>query len=236
MDKTMQVLAIIKYLFSLIGLGMLFGAFLLFNGTNSFLSEATRAEGTVVDLVRSRSSDSTTYAPVVTFMNQQGQDIEFVSSVSSNPPSYSIGEKVTVLYRPGEPQNAKIDGFFSLWFGVIILGALGSIFFLIGAGIIITTLLKGRKEEYLKKNGVPIETDFQSVELNGSLSVNGRHPFRVLSQWRNPATSEVHLFHSNNLWYDPTSYITSKRITVFIEPDNPKNYLVDLSFLPKMAG
>ena len=45
----------------------------------------------------------------------------------------------------------------------------------------------------------------------------------------------MHVFESDNVWFDPTSYVKGRKITVFIENDNPKKYLVDLSFLPKLA-
>jgi hypothetical protein len=106
---------------------------------------------------------------------------------------------------------------------------------LIGATIILITLLRGRRDKYLKQQGTPIETEYQRVELNKAFAVNGRHPFRVLTQWQNPATSEVHVFASNNLWYDPSSYIKSNKIRVFIERNNPKKYYVDLAFLPNIA-
>jgi hypothetical protein len=231
----MKTIAIVKYTFTLIGLCMLVGAIFIYRSTNSFLAEAVKTQGTVVGLAQSRSSDSNTYKPVVQFTSQTGQPIEFVSSTGSNPPSYSKGQKVEVLYSPTLPQNAKISGFFSLWGGAVILGGMGGTFLLIGAGIIFAGALKGRKDEFLKKNGTPIETDYQSVELNTFLAANGRHPFRVLTQWQDPSTSELHIFKSNNMWFDPSSYIKSKKITVFIEKDNPKKFYVDLSFLPNLA-
>ena len=232
----MKTIAIIKYVFLLVGIGMLAGALSWYQNTQSFVAQALKAEGTVVELLRSSSSDSTTYRPVVHFSNQNGEQIEFTSSAGSNPPSYSKGEKVEVLYLPTEPQNAKINGFFSLWGGPLIIGGIGGVFFLIGAGILLVSLLKGRSDEYLKKHGTPIETEFQSVGINKSLTVNGRSPFLILTQWLNPATSELHIFESNNIWFDPTNHIKTKKIRVFIDRKNPKKYYVDLSFLPKVAG
>lgn len=239
----MKVLAIVKYVFTLLGIGILLGAFALYSSTTSFLGKASRVEGTVVDLVQSRSNmsssssttESVTYRPVVHFVDLNGNTIEFTSSTGSNPPSYSRGEQVEVLYLPDEPEKAKINGFFSLWGGPVILGILGGLFFLIGGGILLVTTLKGRRDEYLKKHGKPIETVFQGVELNESVSVNGRNPFRILTQWQNPTTQEVHVFHSNNLWFNPSDYINRDKITVFIDPKNPKKYFVDISFLPKAA-
>jgi len=231
----MKTIAIIKYAFTIIGIGMLVGATFLYRSTDLFLTEAIKTEGTVVELVRSQSSDSTTYRPVVQFNSQNDQAVEFVSSTGSNPPSYSKGDKIEVLYHSKDPQNAKINDFFSLWGGPVIFGGMGGVFFLVGVGIILVGALKDRKDEYLKKNGMTIETEYQRVELNTALSVNGKHPFRVLTQWQNPLTSELHVFTSNNIWFDPTGYIKTETIKVFIEKGNPKKYYVDLSFLPKLA-
>lgn len=233
----MKAIAILKYVFALVGLAMLVAALVWYQNTRAFMAAAVRTQGTVIDLIAVRSDDSTTYRPVVRFEDSEGRTVEFSSSSSSNPPRYARGEAVSILYRPTDPQDAEIDGYFSLWGGQTILAALGSVFLLIGGGIIIGQRAKRLRDEALRASGTPIETDLQSVEINTSFSVNGRHPFRVLTQWQNPATSEVHVFHSDNLWFDPAKYLPQgQRIKVYIEPGNPKRYYVDLSFLPKLAS
>lgn len=232
----MKTISVIKYVFTVVGLGMLFGAFLFYTNSQDFLNSAMTTNGTVVELVRSRSSDSTTYRPVVEFKTPVGKLIEFTSSSGSNPPSYSKGEVVEVLYQEASPEQAKINGFFSLWGGAAIFGGLGAVFFIVGFSIILFGRIKDKNIEYLKKNGVPIRAKFQSVEVNGSLEVNGRNPYQICVQWKNPTTSELHIFNSENLWFDPTDHINNDDITVLIEKDNPKKYYVDISFLPKVAG
>ncbi|NZA27241.1 DUF3592 domain-containing protein [Luteimonas sp. SJ-92] len=232
----MKILVVIKYLFAAIGVGMLLGALLLFSGTRSFLAEAVRAEGVVVDLERSRSSESTTYRPVVLFTAQDGQEATFVSSSGSNPPSHRRGERVQVLYPPGRPEEARIDGFFPLWGAVVILGGIGSAFFLIGGGMVLFGALKGRDARYLRANGMRIEAEITGVERNEGLSVNGRSPYCIVGQWQNPTTSEVHVFRSDNIWFDPTDYLRTERMPVLIDRNKPGRYLVDLSFLPKLAN
>lgn len=233
--RGLNVVSIIKYVFSLVGLTMLAGAFYAYKSTKTFLETATRTEGTVIELVRTRSDGSDMYKPVVHFVSQGGKTIEFTSSTSSSPPSYSVDEKVEVFYDPAKPEHAEINSFFELWGVSAIFGGLGAIFFLVGFGIIIGTTVKARRNEYLRTRGTPIETDLQSVQINNSFEVNGKHPYKVLTQWFNPFTSEVHVFESENVWFDPTQYLKGRKITVFIENDNPKKYLVDLSFLPKLA-
>ena len=94
---------------------------------------------------------------------------------------------------------------------------------------------KTKMVEDLKKNGTRVNAEFQSVQLNTTLKVNGRNPYQILAQWQNPTTTEIHIFNSDNLWFDPTDYIKSDVIEVLVDMQNPKKYHVDTSFLPKIA-
>lgn len=231
----MKSVKIIKYVFSAIGIGLLLGAGALYQHTSAFVARASSTSGVVVELVESRSSDSVTWKPRVSYSDAHGRVTQFTSPTSSNPPSYEAGETVEVLYVPGEPDSAEINGFFSLWGGTLILSILGAVFGLTGAGIWMVQWMTARRHAVLKQAGIRISTQLQSVELNRSLEVNGRHPFRIVSQWHNPATGKIHVFNSENLWFDPTAYIKSGSVDVLIERDNPARYLVDTSFLPALA-
>lgn len=228
-------ISIIKYVFSVIGIAMLVGASLLYNNTSDFLTRAVVAQGQVVDLVLSRSSDSASYYPVVVFRDASGRQVKFQSNTGSNPPSYARGERVEVLYEPGEPEAARINGFFSLWGAATIVGGLGLVFGLVGFGMTAYGLLHQRGKAFLQKNGVRILTAFQGVELNTGFAVNGRNPYRIVAQWQHPETGDIHRFVSDNLWFDPSDYITSDTVPVLIDESNPKKYWMDTSFLPKLA-
>jgi hypothetical protein len=88
--------------------GLLFLGFHLHRTTEAFLERAVHAPGQVVQLVPTRSSDSTTYAPVVEFEVRDHKHT-FEDPVSSNPPSYRRGDTVAVLYDPSNPRDARID-------------------------------------------------------------------------------------------------------------------------------
>lgn len=232
----MRVYDFLKYLFSVVGGALLVGAFLWYQNTVSFLDEALGSPGVVTDLVYSRSSDSSSYYPVVRFEDETGQLIEFQSSSGSNPASYSRGEKVSVFYLPGEPESARIDGFFSLWGGALILGIIGGAFFLVGILMVLVPLIRKGRGAKLRESGQLVMASFRSVEQNTSLVMNGQSPFRIVTQWQDPATANIHVFRSDNLWFDPTDHIPGESIPVYIRPDNPKRYWVDTSFLPKLAS
>jgi len=219
----------------IIGISLIIGSIYSIQNTNKFLSLASTTIGNVVGFDRNDSGDSITYSPVVEFVTESGESIEFVSSVGSSDPNYSRGENVKIYYLPFSPNEAKIDGVFELWGLSIITGAIGSVFLLIVFGKVAFTKLSHQKEKYLRENGEKITTTIQSIDLNTGFKVNGRSPFCIFTHWKNPATSEIHIFKSKNLWFDPSNYITKEDITVYLDKTNPKKYHVDLSFLPKIA-
>jgi hypothetical protein len=235
-----KAVAIVKFIMLIVGVAMLAGAVYLYSNTRSFLAGAVHAQGTVVDLRRTESLDShsnrsVSYYPVVQYAEAGGRKIEFTSDSGSNPPAYSRGDQVEVLYHPDAPEKARINGFMSLWFGTLIVGGLGVVFTAVGTAMVVVPIRRRRLESFLKSNGVPVEATFESVEQNTSMKVNGQSPWRVLAQWLDPATSQVHVFKSDNLWFDPSAYIKDRKINVFIDRADPKKYYVDLSFLPKLA-
>lgn len=232
----MKTLVFLKYGFAVLGAGLLAGGLFWAQQVRSFIAEASRADGTVVELAPSRSSDgATSWRPVVRFVAADGNAVQFSSSTSSNPPSYSRGEKVVVLYRAGTPQDAAISGFFSLWLGPLILGGMGAVFLGIGGGMLLVGHSRAQLVQRLRSQGTPVQAKLQGVELNTGLTVNGAHPYRVIAQWQNPASGEIHVFRSENLWYDPSEHIKRESLTVYIDAGNPRQYFVDLSFLPKLA-
>lgn len=94
-------------------------------------AQGLRAQGQVVRLNSEHGSGSggSTYYPVVRFRTQTNSTVEFKDSVGTNPPSHRTGDKVTVLYLPGDPQRqAIIDrGFVLNWTipGIVFLFAAG---------------------------------------------------------------------------------------------------------------
>jgi uncharacterized protein DUF3592 len=237
----LKILKIISGVFSTIGVGMLAGSFLIFANTRSFISRAAEAPGKVIELERSRSSSSgsysssSTYRPVVEFNSATGKRIEFTSSVGTNPPSHRVGDPVTVLYNPADPQSARIKSFFSLWFGFLIVFALGLVFAAIGLTMIFMRSRGRKRAEWLRQHGRRVKTAFKGVELNQSLRVNGRSPYHIISQSPDPASNTVRVFESENIWFDPSEYIKGETIDVLVDPNDPKKYVMDISFLPKLA-
>ncbi len=226
-------------IFAIAGLGLIVGGVYVVRSTRRFVARADQAAGVVIENVWRESSSSRgrsgAYYPRIRFRTRAGRDLEFLSSSGASPASYREGEGVEVLYDPADPSNASINSFWSLWLGAVLLLGLGVIFSSIG---VIPLALMRRKRilgEWLRANGQRIQSAFERVELDHSITVNGSHPYRIVSQWLNPLTNQVHVFHSGSIWYDPEKYISGTEIGVWIDPQNPKRYVMETSFLPRSA-
>lgn len=235
-ENVISKLSIFKYVFATAGIGLLAGAYFSYSNTKGYLSNAITTEGTVIDIVPSKSKDLVRYTPVVRYTTAGGRQVEFTSSMASTPSRYSREDVVEVLYDAKSPEKAKINSFFSLWGGTAVLGAIGSVFLFSGLSMTVLGKLKYRKINYLKRQGTPVEAKFQRVDTNSAVRLNGKHPYQIYTHWINPRTTELHVFKSENIWFDPTDYITQEMITVFLERNNPKKYYVDISFLPKLSN
>jgi hypothetical protein len=108
----------------------------LYTTTNTFLSHASHAQGTVIDLLQHNSSEdsSVTYYPEIKFIDKTGRSIEFYSNYSSNPPDYVKGDKVNLLYDPQNPRNAKVVSFTTIWLLPLVTFIVSIISLLISCG------------------------------------------------------------------------------------------------------
>lgn len=112
----------------LVAIATLGPAAYLYLRTRELLNDSVTTIGVVVRLVAHESDSNkggSTVASVVKFKTKGGVEIEFESGVSSSPALYGVGEEVPVIHRPGNPKEAEIKLFWSLWAMPVCLGGLG---------------------------------------------------------------------------------------------------------------
>jgi len=231
----MRKMKLMAILFDGLGVVFIIIAALVYSKTRTFIAESTATEGTVVELELSSSGSSRYYYPVVVFRTAEELEIRFKSGTGSNPPSYREGDKVPVRYRQDDPYGARIDSFFSLWGLVVILGPMGLLFSAIGTGIFVAFFRTSRKDQDLALHGRVIHADLLSVDQDFQVRVAGRRPFRIACQWQDSRTGKVYVFQSKSIWFDPRAYIPEGKIPVKIDPNDPRRYRVDISFLPEQG-
>jgi len=221
-------------LFGLVGLGLLTGAFFAVRSEINFRTGAISVPGTVVDLEPTQGRrGGTLYKPVFKFTDRNDRVHRITSSLASSPPSFRRGEVVTVRYRPENPNDAHLDSFMESWFLPLILGGPGTVFTGIAAGFVVYAVRRRRLRSWLAINGMRVKATVEQVSPDTSIRVNGRNPWRITAQWQHPVSQKVYVFRSDAIWFDPVPYLQRETVDVNVNADNPRQYEMDISFLPK---
>jgi hypothetical protein len=233
----------IGVIFLIIGFGILIGDYFITKNTIIFIKNSEKTDGIVINLIRKTSDEGGyTYSPEVSYVDGIGKTNSFVSNISSSISTYTVGEKVPVIYNKNNSLEAKINTPFQLWFATGIMSTLGLILFLIGLMIIVNKI----EESYLKKSlllrGTKIfakVTSVQSPLIRSGVSYGSSIPdktYQIIAQWLNPRDGKMYVFESDDLFYNPESLILNKEICVYIDLNDPKKYYVDTSTLPKIGN
>ncbi|WP_448338375.1 DUF3592 domain-containing protein [Chloroflexus aurantiacus] len=131
----------------IVALALLILGWQAFTNTSQRMKNTVATQGTVVEiiprLVNTNSGQRTFFYPLVEFRTATGETIQFESEAGGNPSAYQIGDRVEVMYNPGQPQIAFINSW-ELWLpsslflgtgglllivsGIAILGALRTLF------------------------------------------------------------------------------------------------------------
>lgn len=231
-----QIAKISHFVFA--GMGLIFLAIGLHEGFERFVDSKSEiiTIGTVVEVSFSQDREGKAQSqPVVEFNDQQGRQIKFISNVSTSPSVYSTGETVAVRYNPEHPEDARINDALHNWMFLSIFSFVGTIFLFLGLSLIIKQKKRDELIKRLLRTGLRIQADISSVHLNTRLKINGESPWVIVAQWLDPSTNLLHIFTSDNIWFNPTPFLKGKTIEVIIDhKDKNKNY-VNLDFLPKTA-
>ena len=133
---------LIGLVFGLVGLFLGALAFFFFVRTRLFLGRAQKTQGTVINMVYSHHQDGDGgYSPVYRFRTITGQEVVVTDNVSSSPPQFQVGQTIDVFYDPENPQNARINKWFNLYFVPMLLGFMGLVFGGVGIGLGVADLL-----------------------------------------------------------------------------------------------
>ncbi|UXA71225.1 hypothetical protein M0D46_09680 [Xanthomonas prunicola] len=118
-----------------------------------------------------------------------------------------------------------------------ILLLLGVAFGGVGGGILGYRVWHARRAAWLRRHGTVVEARLVRVERNASLQVNGVHPFRILGQRHDRTHNTLTEYRSGNLWTDLQPFLADGQpLRIFVHPQRPTRYHMDLSFLPTLRS
>ncbi len=88
-----------------------------------FLANATAATGTVTDIHRVIQDNEPSYYPIVEFVTLRERVVRFEADESNA--DLQVGDSIKILYDPANPQEARVDTWFSRWGGAIVMLCVG---------------------------------------------------------------------------------------------------------------
>jgi hypothetical protein len=232
----MNALRFIGSIFAFVGLVFLLVGFGMSLHTLRFQNRAVSSTGKIIDFkehwVRGERSSIShrAYSPVVRFQTREGKEITFEGSTGFGS-GFKLEDKVRVLYDPQDPSHAEIDTFGSRWVVPALSTGIGTISFLLGFSMIWFPWRSRKKIDWFRQHGLKISGQFKRVEINTRVTINDKHPHKVVCDAADPFSGQMREFRSKNLYYDPTERLKETTLDIWEDHDHPKRYGVDIEFL-----
>ena len=134
-----MIVSLVGVIFFLIGLGVsVSGIFSVFKIRRQ-VKNSVKAVGTVTGFGKRMGKSGYIYCPQVAFTDSTGKKIEFESEIGTQPPAYTLGQRVQIIYQKDFPQKAEIDSITNLWFVpgcmlafALLFSVLGLVLFILG--------------------------------------------------------------------------------------------------------
>lgn len=216
------------------GLAAVFGLLMLFKGIQ-YQTTGIAAKGYVqqVNFKYGRDKDGDKvkkYTSIVSFYDKSGRQhqVTFKKKLTEN-------SAVSLLYLADKPDAAKIDSTTNMIFGPIFLMLMGAGFAAIGIWISISS--KKRQEEiaWLTSRGHRITAEIIGIKENSrsyrsSSRSRTRRTYQIVA--RHYDYKDTFISESDPHMFDETNI--GKNVTIFLNPQNPKSYFVDLNSIGRI--
>lgn len=226
MNKFMQkhFLTIFGSIFALVGFILLIVGIISNVKSSSFKESAVEVNGVIENIFVEYHGDKTDYDVFVSY-EYDGEYYEDVQIDFYSSDMYE-GQEIDLLIDPENPidvHSAEGDLFFTIMFV-----GMGLLFALIGFIVIIVQFTHKKKNANLIENGRHIYGEIETMEQDYSVTINGRHPFRIYCKYNNPSDGYIYKFKSDLLDFNPwDSYKVGDSIDIYVDPDNFKKYYVN---------
>ena len=218
-------------IFLVIGIVLVGTGLLVISLQNKNKKDRVYTTGTITRIVKETDMDNDTTTKVYVQYLAGGEELE--SELRYYTTGMREGSSIEIYYLKSKPESISCDaGDALIW----ILPGIGSLFLVMGAIGVGINLVKASKEGKIKEMGKPIFAPIKEVKEITTVSVRGKHPYKIICEYKDPETKKTHTYESNPLWSDPNYVIANNNITslkIYVDPENPKHYAVETDFFEK---
>lgn len=220
--KNSSAFVLIFLVFGLVGVGLIIGGFVYMSNSLRFQSIAVEVSGTITSITTRVDSDGDTHHSVLVSYNYGSQNFDNVhlSFYSSN--MYE-GKEIPLLVDPDNPRHMTSK--FGDTFGYMMLLGMGLIFSLTGFIPLTVMWSRFRRDKRLMENGKLLQATVECIDLNHSVTYNGRHPYLIFCTYWDAYQDVTYRFKSKNLMQEP-GYAPGDSIKVYVNPQDYSKYVV----------
>ena len=100
----------------IVGIILAYFSVMKFNNTRDFIANGNKTTAIVINFNKhfDDEDDIIMYTPVYEYINEMNDTIEFEDFSSSSSPSYTVGDKLDIIYMPNS-NDVKFDTIFGLY-------------------------------------------------------------------------------------------------------------------------
>lgn len=204
------------------------GVFINYYTYQRFVASSEETTGRVVDVVSKTvgtRNRRTVYCPILSYYDKAEQRRTFTSDICY-PSAAAIPEVSTVYFQKDNPDEAR--SYDSRYQSILSTGILLTTPFLIIGGTVLFFTMKGMVgDASLMKKGRLTTATFVTTEINDSVKLNGKHPYKLKVKGVNPVTGKEEVFTSKNIYEQADSCAPETKFNVYVHPDKPRKYFVD---------
>lgn len=171
----------------------------------------------------------------ITELHGKGIEVSYVyhdrmyeTYLSEYSSSMHAGDSIVLYVSRDNPENVRTE--MLLFLPTLILSVVGASFLIVGGVFFLIVGIKSRKKKDLLQNGRVVEATVTGGQMNYSMSVNGRHPWKLECKYEDTYTGATYLYSSYNIWKDPFLYM-GQIVKVYVDRENPRKYYVDVDSL-----
>jgi len=210
----------------------------------NLLKSGLRTQGKVVAIEKSLPVDETksgaqsSYYPIVEFQDRNGEMVRFKGSTGSSSPAYATGDMVPLVYNSLNSSEAQLTHFSQFWLGplLIILAGLGILFLSYGA----FSMMDGKPKSLAELRERMLKEQLQKMsaypKMEGRISdlrKNQYGNYVLFCRGTRPGAVTEEEFQSDVLDFNPGREIIGRPITIYFDPKDSKNYIVEFGELLK---
>jgi hypothetical protein len=164
----------------------------------------------------------------VTFTTAEGSEV----TAKAPKRTYVVpGDRVEVWYNQRNPQRIDFGDTVSYNMRGTVIGVL---ILVLGLYFFFKYFMKEASARRLIRKGLKISAELVLVGRNEKYRMGDNNPWYIKCRWIDTRDNHEYFFFSKDFIIDPTQYMSGKTsIDVYIDPENPKLYFMDTSFMPK---